>query len=152
TVGVDGVNNLVGTGGSISASSWTFIAATYDGANVRLYKNGVQDLGALTVALNTQAGSLNIGRLNATSPVCCFKGSIDEIVVSSKALNAADLLVLTQRGVSGRPYYGNKFLSTALSTNTQYGVQVEAYVPNGSGAFTAVTNAYTLAAIPGTPA
>ncbi|MCA0234309.1 MAG: choice-of-anchor D domain-containing protein, partial [Bacteroidetes bacterium] len=63
---------------AISLNTWTHIAATYDGARVKLYVNGTQVYSqAETFTPPTTTQSLNIGRNPATAQY--FSGEIDEV-------------------------------------------------------------------------
>jgi beta-lactam-binding protein with PASTA domain/Ca2+-binding RTX toxin-like protein len=74
----------------LTLGAWTHIATTYDGANQRLYVNGV------LVATKAQAGTiaagnqpLRIGGNNVSGEF--FQGLIDEIRIYSRALSAAEI-------------------------------------------------------------
>jgi hypothetical protein len=71
-------------------NTWTHVAATYDGSNIRLYLNGV------LAATRAQTGSL----VSSTQPLRFggdalwsewFQGSLDEIRVYSRALSATEI-------------------------------------------------------------
>ncbi len=58
---VSGNHNLFAAG-ALPINAWTHLAATYDGATVRLYANGVQVASRLeTTALTTSTGALTLG-------------------------------------------------------------------------------------------
>jgi hypothetical protein len=99
-------------------NQWHFIAGTWDGSVMRLYFDGVQ------VGYTTFAGPIGyqgsnpilIGADNdgpGSNPNCCyFPGEIDEVRISSVALNPADFL-MRPPDVSG--------LSVATTQNTTAG-------------------------------
>ena len=71
-------------------NAWTHVAATYDGTTIRLYVNGAQ------AATKAQTGAL----LTSTQPLRFggdgpwgewFQGSLDEIRVYNRALNATEI-------------------------------------------------------------
>lgn len=75
---------------ALTTNMWTHLAGTYDGATVRLYVNGVQ------VSSRAQSGQIAI----STNPLQIggdslygqyFPGSIDEVRVYNRALNAAEV-------------------------------------------------------------
>jgi len=75
---------------AIPLNTWTHLATTYDGANMRLYINGV------LVATKAQTGSiavgnqpLRIGGNNVSGEF--FRGIIDEVRVYNRALSAAEI-------------------------------------------------------------
>jgi hypothetical protein len=71
-------------------NAWTHLAATYDGANLRIYVNGVQAVSkAVTGAIKTSTGALRIGGNSIWGE--WFAGQIDEVRVYNKALTAAQV-------------------------------------------------------------
>ena len=80
----------VGSSAAVAANTWTHLALTYDGATIRLYKDGVQ------VGTRTQTGSLP----NTTGPLRFggnapwgewFAGRLDEIRLYSRALSVTEI-------------------------------------------------------------
>jgi hypothetical protein len=76
----------------LALNTWTHIATTYDGANMRIYVNGV------LVATRAQAGNLAVGNQalriggnNVSGEF--FKGLIDEVRIYNRALSAAEITV-----------------------------------------------------------
>ena len=69
---------------------WTHLAATYDGANLRLYVNGTQ-AGTLarTGAVNTSSGALRMGGNSIWNE--WFAGRIDEVRVYDRALSGTEI-------------------------------------------------------------
>jgi len=83
-----GVRQAVHT--AIALNTWTHLATTYDGANQRLYINGV------LVATKAQTGAiaaanqpLRIGGNNVSGEF--FQGLIDEVRIYNRALSAAEI-------------------------------------------------------------
>jgi hypothetical protein len=71
-------------------NTWTHLALTYDGANVRLYVNGNQVASATATGnMATSALPLRIGGNAVWSE--WFKGLIDELRVYNRALSPAEL-------------------------------------------------------------
>ena len=75
---------------AIALNTWTHLATTYDGANQRLYINGV------LVATKAQTGAiaaanqpLRIGGNNVSGEF--FQGLIDEVRIYNRALSAAEI-------------------------------------------------------------
>jgi hypothetical protein len=84
----------------VAANTWTHLAATYDGANLRLYVNGTQTSSrALTGPMVVSTGALRIGG-NAVWPEW-FSGLIDEVRVYNRALSAAEVSADVTRPVTG---------------------------------------------------
>jgi len=77
------------TGESIPADTWTHVALTYDGSNIRIYRNSAE---VVTVpsfgSLGTNAGDLQIGAAQGTSP---FIGKIDDVRIYNQALSQAEI-------------------------------------------------------------
>jgi Concanavalin A-like lectin/glucanases superfamily/Viral BACON domain len=71
-------------------NAWTHLAATYDGANLKLYVNGVQAVSqALTGSIKASTGALRIGGNSSWGEY--FAGAIDEVRVYKRALSAAEI-------------------------------------------------------------
>ena len=89
------IENPLGTGRSVTAAepvtpkAWTHVALTFDGAEVRLYVNGVKVDEATASAPVTTEGELEIGA--ETEHGDFFKGRIDEVRVYDRALNGAEV-------------------------------------------------------------
>ena len=74
----------------LAVNTWTHLAATFDGATVRLYVNGVQVASqAQTAPLATTSGTLQIG--GDSYPNEYFAGRIDEVRIYNRALSAAEI-------------------------------------------------------------
>ncbi|MGY6560566.1 MAG: LamG-like jellyroll fold domain-containing protein [Luteibaculaceae bacterium] len=80
-------------------NTWMFITATYDGANMRLYKNGVQvAIAPMTGNINpgsTTDGIFGIGGYPNVNGVR-FSGRIDEAYVYTRALTAEEVTALSR--------------------------------------------------------
>jgi hypothetical protein len=85
---------LIASSQTVPAGQWVHMAATYDGATMRLYQNGVQ-VGSMPASGNIDG--------NSSAPVCIganpnaygvFNGLIDDVRLYSRAMSAADIAVL----------------------------------------------------------
>ncbi|MBW8833424.1 MAG: hypothetical protein JF606_29440, partial [Burkholderiales bacterium] len=75
---------------ALAANTWTHLAATFDGAMVRLYVNGVEVASQTqTTSLATGNGTLQIG--GDSYPGEFFAGRIDEVRVYNRARTAAQV-------------------------------------------------------------
>ncbi len=84
----------------VAANTWTHIAATYDGLNLRLYINGTQASSrALSGGMSASTGALRIGG-NQIWPEW-FSGMIDEVRVYNRALSAVEVTADMNRPVTG---------------------------------------------------
>ena len=71
-------------------NAWSHLAATYDGATLRLFVNGAQvGSRAVTGALLTSTGALRIGGNSIWGEF--FQGRIDEVRIYNRALTAAEI-------------------------------------------------------------
>ena len=81
--------DLYGTG-PLPANTWSHLAATYDGATMRLYVNGVQVASrAKTGVIATSTNPLQIGGDSIYGQY--FAGLIDEVRVYNRALSVAEI-------------------------------------------------------------
>ncbi|CAN5522130.1 hypothetical protein BH10ACI3_BH10ACI3_18250 [soil metagenome] len=88
---IGGVYRTLNPANVLTTNAWQHVAATYDGAFMRMYVNGVE-VGnrAQTGAIDTSTSDVIIGR-NAASPTIAFQGNIDEIALYNRALNATEI-------------------------------------------------------------
>lgn len=90
-----------GTGGlhgktEVTAGEWHHVAGTYDGANVRLYVDGVEDPAgpvAHDAGLSTNNCEVRIGG-NSEKPERCWNGLIDDVRIYNYALSEAEIKAL----------------------------------------------------------
>ena len=89
---------------ALPLNAWSHLAATYDGANLRLYVNGTQvSSKAVTGTLTTSTGLLKIGGNAIWGEF--FNGMIDEVRIYNRALSATELQadMTTAIGATGPP-------------------------------------------------
>ncbi|MES2544425.1 MAG: choice-of-anchor D domain-containing protein [Bacteroidota bacterium] len=85
----------------LNTSQWYNVATVYDGANLKLYLNGVLSLTqAVTGNISADASMLTIGRDPSTSTKF-FKGKIDEIRVFNTALTDIQLQRMVYQEIYG---------------------------------------------------
>jgi hypothetical protein len=76
--------------GALTANTWAHLAATYDGATMQLYVNGVQVASrAQTGAIATSTNPLQIGGDSLYGQY--FAGRIDEVRIYNRALSVAEI-------------------------------------------------------------
>jgi hypothetical protein len=86
---------------STALNTWTHLAATYDGATLRLYVNGVQAASkAVTGSIRSSTGALRIGGNNIWTNEW-FAGLIDEVRLYNRALTATEIQADMNKAVSG---------------------------------------------------
>jgi hypothetical protein len=80
--------------GDLQADAWYHLAATYDGENLKAFKNGVQtaDNAEPSGAPNGESVSMKLAK-HATSELC-FTGTIDDARVYNYAISAAEIAAL----------------------------------------------------------
>jgi hypothetical protein len=101
-VNVGGSHASVPGTAAVSPGAWTHVAATYDGATLRLYVNGsLASSRARTGAIAVSGGVLRIGGNNAW-PGEFYAGLIDEVRIYNRALTAAEI-VADMDGVATPP-------------------------------------------------
>ena len=80
-------------------NAWTHLAATYDGATLRLYVNGAQvGSKAVSGAIATSTGPLRIGGDSIWGEY--FSGLLDDVRVYKRALSASEIQTDTNTPVS----------------------------------------------------
>ncbi|MBA7630952.1 hypothetical protein ES703_38479 [subsurface metagenome] len=88
--------NNYDTGIDIASGEWTHIVLTYDGTNVKAYKNAAW-VDTTARALDTVLEASAIGR-NAWSGSFYFAGSIDNVMIFDKALSQEEISYLYNNG------------------------------------------------------
>ena len=90
TVNTGGVDQTAPGTAALALNTWTHVAATYDGATLRLFVNGVQVASrAVTGSLITSTGALRIGGNTIWGEY--FSGLIDEVRLYNRALTPAEI-------------------------------------------------------------
>ena len=86
-----GANDRSATGlAALALNTWSHLAATYDGSNLRLYLNGtLVRTAATTGSMTASTGALRIGGNSVWGEY--FTGLIDEAHVYNRALSAAEI-------------------------------------------------------------
>ncbi len=99
TVGMSGVDHSASGAAPLPLNTWSHLAATYDGATVRLFVNGTQvSTKAISGTLAASANPLRIGGNSLW--VRYFSGTIDEVRVYNRALSAAEISADMNRAVA----------------------------------------------------
>ncbi len=96
---------------SITQYEWQHIACTYDGASVKVYRNGTLIHSYAKSGAIPTINEVTIGR-NATAVNRYFKGGIDDLRVYNRALTQADVIELYS-------FDGNPFVDTEAPTVPQ---------------------------------
>jgi hypothetical protein len=91
------LTQLVDTG-DMPNNTWTHYAATYNGTQARLYRNGALVVGPTTTSYSSGATSLQI---SGESGSFTFSGRLDEAAIYGTALSDAQILENYNKGFSG---------------------------------------------------
>lgn len=99
----DGITStLSSSSGTLTAGVWTHVAAVYDGAFMRLYKDGVELAQlAKTGSIDQNAAiPVSIGNqpASATDGIRSFDGTIDDLRIYNRALTAAEVEIIRTTG------------------------------------------------------
>src|SRR5439155_22493632 len=87
---------------ALAVNTWTHLAATFDGAAVRLYVNGeLVASQAQTAPLVVASGTLQIGA--SSPPGQGFAGRIDEVRIYNRALSQAGIQSDMNTAIRGTP-------------------------------------------------
>lgn len=128
-------------------TAWTHLAGTYDGANIRLYRDGAQVAITAAAGSMTNTGSQNTGiGSRASLDSNWFPGHVDDVRIYARALSAPEIAVLAA-GVPAptqlAPTAGVNQVSlswTAPAGAVTYTYNVKR-APSGTGAFVTVGSA-----------
>jgi hypothetical protein len=97
---VNSANPVVSLG-TITLNTWTHVVATYTGAALVGYRNGVQTGStAQTGAMNVSTNPVNLAR-NPGFTSRRFNGQIADVAIWDRALTAGEVLLLNQIGPGG---------------------------------------------------
>jgi hypothetical protein len=89
-VNTGGVDIGVAGSTSLPLNTWSHLATTYDGTNLRLFVNGVQVASrAMSGAIVTSAGMLRIGGNRVWGQY--FRGRIDEVRIYNRPLSSTEI-------------------------------------------------------------
>ena len=99
----------------LEADKWYLITGTYDGSDMRLYINGVEDASTPLSGDYKANSTFNIGGDLAGTGT--FNGTIDDVTVRNRSLTAAEVLDL-YRLRNGSYYWYANVSDGDLSTNT----------------------------------
>jgi hypothetical protein len=98
---IGGVYSTLNPANIVVANVWQHVAATYDGAFMRIYVNGIEVANKpQTGAIDNVAAPIVIGR-NVVSTTG-FPGKIDEISLYNRALSAEEIKSISNAGLAGK--------------------------------------------------
>lgn len=88
-VSINNVQQKLASTTALNANTWYHVAATYDGATMKLYINGVLDASKAQAGNVNSNGAFNVGYLYNVSRN--FNGKIDEVRVWKRALSQTEI-------------------------------------------------------------
>lgn len=116
----------------LTLNQWVHLAMTYDGAMLRLYKNGlkVDSIAAVDVITNS-VQDLLIGNLDFQGTSYWLSGKVDEVSLWNRALSASEIYCLPSNGIdttaaTGLQLYYKCNQGTAGGNNTAVSVLYDA--------------------------
>jgi len=87
---IGGSAKVLGGPSSLPVGTWSYLTATYDGSNLRLFLNGTQIAQqAVSGSIATSTGALGIGGNSVWGE--WFNGWIDEVRIYNRALSAGEI-------------------------------------------------------------
>ena len=103
----DNVVTTIDAGTTVTAGTWTHVAAVYDGARLSLYQDGqlVRSAGRIGTPLNSASARILLG--NDPGQTHPFEGMIDEVRLYSKALNEDEIQREMALPINRYPLCGN---------------------------------------------
>ena len=106
----------------ITDGTWHHAAATYDGQNVKLYIDAVEQKqvvaynGSISDNTDDLIVGLNVKNPTPQDPIQCFEGSLDELMIFNRALSADEIktMVLGMDPNAGKPLFSKNQVSGRL--------------------------------------
>ncbi|HVE56299.1 MAG TPA: LamG-like jellyroll fold domain-containing protein, partial [Pyrinomonadaceae bacterium] len=99
---IGGTYQILNPANVLTTNTWQHVVATYDGAFMRIYVNGVEvGSRAQTGAIDNSTAPVVIGR-NVVNPSLAFQGGIDEPALYNRALSAAEIRDQFYAGSGGK--------------------------------------------------
>lgn len=135
------------SGGAVTLNAWTHIACTYDGANKRIFINGVQTGSLVSSNFNPNiARGLRIGAgQNEGAANFLFQGDVDEVGIYSRALSASEISARYALGKNNTPPPPVNDFAGLIST----GLQAQMLNNNASAYFRLTFNVTDISAVDG---
>lgn len=98
---IGGVYSTLNPANVLNSNVWQHVSATYDGAFMRIYVNGVEVANKpQTGVIDNVAAPIVVGRNFANS--IGFPGKIDEISVYNRALTTTEIQSISNAGIAGK--------------------------------------------------
>jgi len=120
------------TGVTVTPGAWTHLAVTYDGTNVRVYKNGTQ-AGPTTARslINIADANSVVWQVGAASLLDSgnyyYTGNIDEVRVYNRALSSTEITAIASGNHTSMTWDGSSSTDTETAANWDTGVLPDPY-------------------------
>jgi len=116
-------------------TDWHHVAATYDGATMKIYLDGnLKISGNNTGNLQSSVSDVYIGNQNLINP---FKGTLDEVLLYNRTLSDAEIQLIYSS--TPNPGNGSSYLISAWNLNENGGTIVTDAVGTNNGTLTGAT-------------
>ena len=69
---------------------WHHVVGTYDGANIRLYVNGILEAGPVAITGTTRSAATNL-LISSSAENCSWDGLIDHVYIYNRALSSSEI-------------------------------------------------------------
>ncbi|MFO1098478.1 MAG: Ig-like domain-containing protein [Xanthobacteraceae bacterium] len=108
-------------GTTLPFNQWSYLAITFDGAQVRTYVNGtLANTQALTASITARGNSMNIGADTSTQQI--YKGTLDDLRIYSRVLTQTEIQIDMTTPVGGGPVAGSPEVTIVFpAINAQVG-------------------------------
>ncbi len=117
-------SSIFSTGISVDLNQWQHIVAVFDPATgVKFYKNGYQMASTGTIYYDSNDANIVIGKRAIGSEY--FAGTIDDVAIYSRPLNASEVASHYEMGIQAGPL--KRLRDTGLNPGTTYQYRVSAY-------------------------
>ena len=128
-----GTRNRIDSNAAIPTETFTHIAMTWDGANLRLYFNGVLDKTQATTisAIGFNPDPLRIGNASNFG----FKGQIDEVSLYNRALSESEIQAIFNAGSAGKCITASLLQISPATTNVNIGTTQNFAATGGSAPY-----------------
>jgi hypothetical protein len=131
---------------SINTGQFFHVVGTYDGANIKVYVNGVLETttawasGVVYVA--DQRARIGVNNYAGSTEVYFWNGSIDEVGIWSRAITAQEVMDLYNKSIGSTYYWGNGY-SAPLRTAAKAYWKLDGNSLDSVGTFNGVDSGVT---------
>ncbi len=117
--------------GTLTPGAWQYVVGTWDGSNMRIYRNGVL-VGGPTAQTGTLSSATENLQIGTRGSVFSWNGSIDEVKIYSRALSQSEISAQYRGGLVTYKQPSNQGLIGYWSFNDGSGTQMGDFSGNGN--------------------